>query len=398
VKPLLILLGLLLWSGAQTYAQTADVLPDELKLTIIRDDPEQIPFVGEMVMITIRGTYRRHITREHLVQPDLTGFNWSQLGPDSWREGRENGRQVKIFERRMALFPTEAGRLTIGSYSHNLTLTDDSDDWFGHQVHSAPLSLEVAPIPAEAADHWWLPVRHLRISDDWSNAPDQLDPGAGVLRVLRIEALGATPEMIPPMPKLSSPSAMIFAHPEKRLVERTPTGPVTYAYWRWTIRPTNGVSAILEPMEIPYYDTRNRQFMTARITPQRVAFSPTDAAETQQTEAPATRAGLPGPPLLVLAFAVFGGSLLALLWGRRDFGVPWARQARLFDPLARGLRRGARRGDASQVRRAAVALMRRDGARQGQIQALSDLDRQLFSPGQTRPDLRKFTQSILRGR
>ncbi|TNJ47834.1 protein BatD [Phaeobacter sp. B1627] len=390
---------LVLWlsGGAQALAQTPEVLPDELKLTIVRDDPEQIPFVGEMVMITIRGTYQRHITREHLVQPDLPGFNWSQLGPDSWREDREDGRHVKIFERRMALFPTEAGRQTIGSYTHNLTLTDDNDDWFDHQIRSAPLSLEVAPIPDEVADDWWLPVLQLRIADDWSNAPDQLDPGAGVLRVLRIEALGATPEMIPPMPELSSPSAMIFAHPEKRMVERTPAGPVTYAYWRWTIRPTNGVSAILEPLEIPYYDTTNRRFMTARITPQRVAFSQSGTAEKPQTEAVTKRAELPGIPLFAMAATLFFVSLLALLRGRRSFGLKRAGLAWMFDPLARRMRSGARQNDASQVRRAAVALMRRDGAQEGQIQALSELDRSLFSQGHTRPDLGKFTRSILRG-
>ena len=85
-----------------------------------------------MILVTIRGSYRRHITRERVEQPPLDGFSWSQLGPDRWYEERIRGRPVKMFERRMALYPERAGELTIGAFTHHLTLTDEGDEWFEH--------------------------------------------------------------------------------------------------------------------------------------------------------------------------------------------------------------------------------------------------------------------------
>ena len=161
-------------------AQSKIVRPDELGLTVELDHSEHRPFTREMILITIRGVYRRHITRETLRQPDLEGFSWAQLGADTWAEERIDGKQVKTFERRMAIYPDRPGRLTIGAFTHDLTLTDEGDDWFEHSISSDPLTIEVAAAPAW--DGWWFPVRSLRVSDNWSNPPALLTPGEGVLR------------------------------------------------------------------------------------------------------------------------------------------------------------------------------------------------------------------------
>ncbi len=388
--PLLCLLPVL------ALAQSAEVAPDELDIQVMLDDPSATPFVGEMVMITIRGTYRRHITREKLVQPDLAGFNWSQLGADDWHEERLRGQKVKIFQRRMALYPTESGTLTIGPFRHKLTLTDQGDDWFDHQIQSDPIRIQVAPVPPEYERGWWFPVMRLRVSDEWSNAPDQLRPGEGVLRVIRIEALGATPEMIPPMPEMISPSAMIFPHPERRFVELTPAGPVTHAFWRWTVQPSNAVSTILEPLEVPYFDTSTRQAGLAVITPQRVAFSE-DLARASVRSSIDTGSGsevaasrLPGWPEALAAGLALALGLTFVLSERRFGGLAALKRFSLFDPLSRALARATRRGDAVAARRAATALLRRDGTTSARQKALDDLDRQIFAPKTVPVDLTGF--------
>lgn len=358
-------------------AQSSVVSPDELSLEVTITAAPEKPYLGEMVLITIRGAYRRHITLEKLEQPDLDGFNWTQLGPDSWSDQRIDGKQVKILERRMALFPKRSGTLTIGSFTHHLTLTDEGDDWFEHKITSVPVSLNVSALPASAQGQWWFPVKSLKISDQWSNAPDQLKPGDGVLRVIHIEAKGATPEMIPPMPELNSPSAMVFAHPEKRLVELSPDGPVTHAFWRWTLRPTNENSAILEPIHVPYFDTTVRQLLTADIVAQRVAYS---RQTVLPVEAPRQfQAALPGLWLALLgtsAFVVLSGSLLvqSRVGNRRTARPVWLRLAYWK------LRAAALRKDPRAFRRALSELARVEGtALQGSL-SLAELDAMIFDP------------------
>ncbi|KRS10953.1 hypothetical protein XM53_18705 [Roseovarius atlanticus] len=377
--------------------QTREVRPGELKLEVSVEERAATPYTREMVLLTIRGTYRRYITRETLVQPELEGFNWSQLGPDTWREERVEGRAVKVFIRRMAVYPERPGTLTIGAFRHQLTLTDEGDDWFAYEIASEPITIEVDPAP-EGSD-WWFPVRQLQVSDQWSNAPDQLTPGEGVLRVIRIEALGATPEMIPPMPELTSPSGMIFAHPEKRLIQLTPEGPKTIAFWRWTIRPGNDVSAVVEPLSFDYFDTVAREPRTVEINAQRVAYGarvPGSRAEMAAT-APAapvvTEAVLPGFPALGAALAVFAAALLLGLKGRAWSGRPQVSDwVPALDPRRRALRRAARAGRTGEMRQALVALARAGPGAETYRARLAELDRAVYS-GQAPPgDLTRFAR------
>jgi hypothetical protein len=385
------ILILCLLCPALAQAQSRQVLPSELSIAVTVEETEATPFTREMILITIRGVYRRHITREQLVQPDFDGFSWAQLGPDTWKDERLDGRKVKTLTRRMALYPDRAGTLTIGAFTHRLTLTDEGDDWFEHEIYSEPVQIEVAAAPR--GSDWWFPVRSLQISDQWSNAPDQLQPGKGVLRVVRLEALGATPEMIPPMPDLKSPSAMIFPHPEQRLVELTPEGPVTYAFWRWTIRPTNDVSTIVEPLTFGFYDTRNREERAVTISAQRVAYgtvTPEAAATLPLQEV--SEATLPGWPAGVAAAAVFLGCLVYGLTGRRMAMGDLHRRFPALDPDMRAMRRGARRGNPSEVRRSAVAMIRNHGLTPEREVLLGQFDRACFDPGHNELDLRSFAR------
>ncbi|MEM9577776.1 MAG: hypothetical protein AAF999_12270 [Pseudomonadota bacterium] len=379
-------------------AQSRTVLPEELGLTVEVEASDYTPFVREMIILNIHGIYRRHITRESMEQPDLDGFSWTQLGEDIWREERINGEKVKTMTRRMAIYPNRAGELRIGAFAHRLTLTDEQDEWFDHAILSEPLTITVAPAPEDHS--WWFPVRDLRISDQWSNAPDQLKRGEGVLRVIRLEAVGVTPEMMPPMPELRSPSGIVFPHPDKRLVELSPEGPITYAFWRWTIRPGNDTSAVVEPLKLEYFDTRRRQAYEVDITAQRVAYGdvipkappPNDGALAQEA------ARLPGWPLVLLGICVFAGGLWAAVSGWRWSGTAAVQRFALLDPLTRQILRAARDGDAGKVRHHAAGLLARDGASAERLKLLAELDHVLFDPRSPPMDLLSFARRFANAR
>ncbi len=389
------LVFLLIAFPLQVLAQSKTVLPSEVSIEVSVEYTADVPFTREMVLLTIRGVYRRHITREELIQPDFEGFSWTQLGPDSWSEERINGRKYKVFTRRMAIYPVDAGELEIGPFIHRLTLTDENDDWFEHEIQSEPLTIKVTEAPA--TKDWWFPVRKLQISDQWSNAPDQLAPGEGVLRVIRLEALGATPDMIPPMPELKSPSALIFAHPEKRLVELTPEGPVTYAFWRWTIRPSNETSGIVEPLQFSYFDTVARETHEVTISPQRIAYGTvTGEVPVSRTDAQAPSVTLLGWPAFALASVVFLAGLTLGMSGHKVAASKALQRFGIFDPLVRDLRRSAKTGGVGGLREAAVAILHRDGPSSGRVEQIRELDRRIFDPKASAPDLTDFAARFLR--
>ena len=379
----LLVLCLLLLPGL-ACAQTRAVNPGELALEVSVETSADDILKGEMVLVTIHGRYRRHITLEKLETPELDGFNWMQLGQDTWYETRERGQPIKNFRRRMALFPDRTGTLTIPPFVHHLTLTDEGDDWFEHDIASAPVSLDVDPAPA--VEGWWFPVRRLEISDQWSNAPDQLKPGEGVLRVIRIQAIGVSPDMIPPMPELHSPSAMIFPHPDKRFVELSPMGPVSIAFWRWTIRPTNNTSAIIEPIEFDYFDTTTRKMQTVTISAQRIAMEESAAPPSMPPPEPARL----HPLLMTLGFVVALGAGTWLLWPGRNLALATDRFGP-FDPVRFRLRQSARRGDLSGLRHHAAALIAREGTGQN---LLREFDEAVFRKGGIARDQREFAREF----
>ncbi|SMX44911.1 BatD family protein [Actibacterium lipolyticum] len=370
-----ILILLLLWPACAFSQRAVD--PADLVLTVTLEDTSTAPFQNEMVLLTIHGVYRRHITLEKLEQPDLDGFNWMQLGEDHWYESQLNGKTVKNMRRRMALFPDRAGKLKVGPFTHHLTLLDENDNWFEYQVQSDPLDLEVRPAPA--VDDWWFPVRHLEITDRWSNAPDQLAEGEGVLRVIAVSALGVSPDMIPPMPELHSPSAHIFAHPEKRLVDLTPHGPVAIAYWRWTIKPRNPPSAILEPIEFSYFDTVARQMRTAKISAQRIAISEADMPPPRPEENVAEPAKLRAGALWAGLIGAFGIGLVGIVGTGHVFSADRVSHWLAIRRLKSALRKAARQSDMAGLRQAGHALHSMAGPDQARQGLLAELDTAIYS-------------------
>ena len=376
---------LALWPGLAA-AQTDIVAPGELDLTVTVEPAPAPPFTGEMILVTIHGRYTRHIARESLEQPALEGFSWVQLGYDGWYETTERGRPVKNFRRRMALYADRPGTLTIGPFVHHLTLTDRQNKWFAHDIASQPVTVEVRPAPLPADR--WLPLGRLEISDQWSNAPDQLQPGEGVLRVIRLEATGIAPEMLPPMPELRSPSADIFPHPEQRFVELSPEGPVAIAFWRWTVRPSGPVSAVLEPLTLDYYDTRAREPRRAVISAQRIAY---EAGSLPPDPVPLSEGQRPGGLTLGVLLAAAAGGLAMAGPGRIAGAGGLARRWR----LRLALRRAARRGDLAGLRRTARALDALMATDDGRQALLGALDRAIYAPGSAPVEPGAFRRAFL---
>lgn len=369
----------------------AQVRDGDIVLKITAEKMAETPYVGEMILLTIEGTYRLPITLEKLEQPDFEGFSWMQLGLDHWFESDIRGRKVKNMRRRMAVFPERAGRLEIGSFVHHLTLLDETGQRFQYDAVSEPVRVDAKPTPE--VDSWWFPIRGLEITDNWSNAPDQLENGEGTLRVVSIRALGVSPEMLPPMPELKSPSAHIFPHPEKRLTDLTPEGPVAIAFWRWTVKPAQPPSAILEPIELDYFDTRFREQRTVSIAAQRIAFGDAGPLAAVETEQPYSPAGLLW--LGVVLVGLVAGTVPAIS-GRA--AAPLSRViARLRpDQNLRAFRKAARAGDLAAMRRAAARLDKAAEPDPARRDLLARLDEQLYSSdGTVEFDNREFARRFL---
>lgn len=399
---------LLIVAATPLKAQTVD--PADMTLEIKFEEMEADPYVGEMVLLTVTGAYKVPIAREDLVQPSLDGFDWMQLGEDKWTEDTTRGRKIVQFERVIALFPNRPGKIEIAPFIHRLELWTSDGRRFDHEVTSEGIDLTAQPEPQN--EGWWLPAREITVEDNWSNPPDKLGEGEGVLRVIAVTVKGIRPEQMPVMPELEAAGAYVFAHPEHRMTRLYSSGPVTRTFWRWTIRPEHPPSAYLKPIRVPYFDTVAREQKVIEIAAQRIAMTDeavaaflaeadeesVDAMEAARSaDAPVylRYAGIVAP--LTLGLGLFGGLGLLLSGsgrrGWRGFAPLLARFKR--DPDRQALKRAAAAGDVAAARGAALRLIERDDRPEGRA-ALARLDKTLFAINPTTTDLRSFRREILR--
>lgn len=395
IRALLAFLFLASAAQAQTGASPGDVT-----LRVEIEEREHTPFVSELVLISVHGSYRLPITLERLEQPSLEGFNWMQLGEDLWYITSDRGQEVVNFQRRVALFPQSPGRLKVGGFTHHLSLLSRSGHRFEHTVTSEPVEIEVRA--HETAGEWWFPVDGIHVTDNWSNAPERLQPGEGALRIVTLTVSGIEPERVPPMPEMTAAGAHVFAHPEKRIVTLRPQGPLTRIFWRWTIRPSGDTAGFTNPVTVPYFDTATQEAKSFSLSAQRVAYlGAPDAPGERPAEARAEETGFvtalewPAAPSSgwFLALGFLAGLLLLprmTMPGRKDIATLF--RALAGDPCRRQLRLAARSGNPARTWKTAHALLA--GAEPPKEMHL--LEATLFSESRIEPpDLRSLARAVI---
>lgn len=369
---------------------------DPMRLELVLDDRSEAPFVGEMILATIRGTYRARITREELKLRPMTDFDWLRLGQDVWTDARIDGRAARVMERRVALYPRRAGTLEILPVAQNLEVLGPDNARETRIVRSDPVTVEVRAAPAGASDDW-LPVRALELSDGWSAEAGRLADGQSVERRVVLRALGATPEMLPEQPALREPWLITFTPPEQRDLQVTPQGPVTTIVWTWTLRPVTGEPGVLPEVAIPWFDTAARAARNATIPAAPIGYASfADNAGTGWRAGP----GVGVPHLTVLAAALLAG--LAFILGReRTFALDCGRLRRWMRTrmdLLR-LRHHARTGASAPFRSLATRLLaeQASASRHRDHPILRPVDTFLFGPGSSRaPDLGPIFRKVKR--
>jgi hypothetical protein len=384
--------ALMLVVGLAGGLRAEDVDPDD---AVIEASFEVVgaPFEQEMVLLKLRGHYAVPITLEVMEQPALADFGWMQLGRDRWFGTTRQGRQLRGYERVMALFPKKSGRLTVESFTHRLTIMGRDGVRFAHMVSTRPITIDVAPKPQTGG--WWLPARSVRVEDGWDRPPDRLAPGETAVRTVTIEATGASAELLPPIPAMRSPGVVAFADPEERVMRLTLEGPVSTVRWRWRVRSMTTQPAVLEAVRIPWFDTAAREGRMIELAPYRIA--PAIAADDTPT-GPGFAVRVAVPAGLALGFA--GGALLLFpglrFRSRREVAAGFRRL--LPDPDALALRVAVLKGDTNAVRHAARRFLDRRGVvPDGRLAAdLAALDRAIYGRDGGAVALRPLVRAVLR--
>lgn len=176
-------------------APTADIF---MELTA---EPATI-YAQAQVLFTLRLFIGVSTGRATLTAPETSGVEAivEKLGEDGQYQTMRGGRDFVVRERRYAVFPQQAGMLTIGPVTFEAMVIPDRGFSRVQRFRSDVLELAVQPAvapPPALADAAWLPAQSVTLSDDWGTGGDELVVGIPRTRTIVVEAVGLLETQLP---------------------------------------------------------------------------------------------------------------------------------------------------------------------------------------------------------
>ena len=176
--------------------------PGEADVFVASEVDVDETYVQAQILYRIR-IYRAVATRQPaLREPTITGAEAliELAGDERQYESVLNGRAYNVIERVIALYPQESGEIEISPARFEARVLRDGRITGRKVFESESHKVTVLPIPAPPADMpdaAWLPARDVRLSEEWSRPPDEMEAGEPVTRIVTLSALGQIETQLP---------------------------------------------------------------------------------------------------------------------------------------------------------------------------------------------------------
>jgi len=272
--------------------------------------------------------------RATLTAPETTGVEAivEKLGEDSNYQTTRGGRNFYVRERRYAVFPQQAGSLTIGPVTFEAMVIPDRGFSRVQRFRSDVLELTVQPAvapPPALAGAAWLPAQHVTLTEQWSGGDAELAVGIPRTRTIVVEGLGLLETQLPDVRLEPQPGIRQYADQPELAREVTAAGlksrrSVSYA----VIAQTPG-EIELGGVRLPWWNVVEQRWEVAELPPRTLSVSPdTDAAADAPAAAePVASSSVTAParepsvwPWISGLFGVAWLATLVLWWRSRKRG------------------------------------------------------------------------------
>ncbi len=253
--------------------------------------------VGQQVLLTIRVLHRVGLAGAGLdnVEPQGVSAAIEQLGEDRSFETRRAGYLYQAIERRYAVFPEEAGQLTIPRLTLQAQVADGGGiSSFSTRTRtlrrfSAEQTVEVQPQPADTNGRLWLPATAVSLSDSWQHQTPQFRVGEPVTRTLTLQVKGLPAAHLPDL-KLPLPTNW-KSYPDQpvRADSDDSSGRIGTLQQKIAVVPTQAGTMKLPGFDLDWYDVSSHQWQIARIPSVTVTVAPAAPGSVGQQTPPAAQ-------------------------------------------------------------------------------------------------------------
>lgn len=243
-----------------------------------------VVYAQSQILFTLRLYVGVATGRATLTAPETTGVEAivEKLGEDAAYKTTRGGRSFDVRERRYAVFPQQAGMLTIGPVTYEAMVIPDRGFSRVQRFRSDVLELAVQPAvapPAALETAAWLPAQQVTLTEQWSEPEGDLTVGIPRTRTIVVEAVGLLETQLPEVLLDSQPGVRQYADRPELAREVTAQGlksrrSVSYA----VIAQTPG-EITLAGVQLPWWNVTAQRWEVAELPPRAVQVVPgTDAA------------------------------------------------------------------------------------------------------------------------
>ena len=168
-------------------------------------------------LLSIRFYRRVQMSQAKLAEPELANVMIERLGEDASYSTRINGVEYAVTERKYALFPQQAGELTIPPITIDAEVVSykaGRQGFWGQavtetrRIQSKPIKAQVLPIAAGFDASNWLAAEAVQLTEEWSDQSMQVQTGQPITRTLKLTAQGTTVAQLPELASLAVPAGL----------------------------------------------------------------------------------------------------------------------------------------------------------------------------------------------
>ena len=295
----------LVFPGGRTEPVELEVLPpgtgDAGEDVFLEVEAEpRTAYLQAPVYVSVRLFYRKSILEGNLSDPVLDDALVRRFGEDTQYRATRGSQAYRVIERRFVIFPQASGTLDIEPFTFVGRVAGEAragSGIFGGlftsglrvSARSSALEIDVRPPPAGVVGPWF-PAGEVSLNERWPDDPPRFVVGVAVTRTLRVEALGATGEQVPPI--AVSPVDGIRHYPDKPVIETTPSGDALLGVreQRIAMVPLRPGTFTLPAVEVSWWDTAAERARVARLPARPIHIEP--AAGTGAPSTPSMSAGV----------------------------------------------------------------------------------------------------------
>ena len=257
---------------------------DELMLTASVDVAD--PYVQQQVLLTVKIYRRINWQQASLSELDADGSDLlvQQLGEDKQYRTTLEGRAWEVIERKFALFPQLSGDLVINPFRLTVAVADERpqggrgyNDPFDRFFSRRPMVQKVARSdairlqvkPAVNGVVPWLTARDLKLQENWSVDPEQLQAGESVTRTVAIIADGVSVGQLPELKMDELEAVKVYPDQPQTNEQASSQGLLSTSSQKFALIPASGGEFEIPQLEVNWWNVSLDRMETARL-PSRV--------------------------------------------------------------------------------------------------------------------------------